>query len=84
MKYLRSPLLRLTPAEVHDELSFLGVSSEVHALVDDLGLVPVVDDPGRTWRVKRKAWLKTCSAITVKEHVYQPHTIKEEKVGRLF
>lgn len=30
----------MTSSEIHAELSLLGVSKEVHALVDDLGLQP--------------------------------------------
>ena len=76
--------LNLTPAEVHADLSLLGVSSEVHALVDDLELVPVVVDE----RMKRfaiaRAFNRYSWEITLKDYVHKSNDYVEEVQGRLF
>lgn len=75
--------LNLTPAEVHEELSFLGVSPEVHALVDDLELVPVVVDE----RMKRFA-INRVHTLTIsqslKQYVHKSDDYVQEVQGRLF
>lgn len=65
----------MTNKEIHDELTLLGVSSEVHALVDDLDL-----DFGRS----RPAHKPYRPLTEFPKHVYKPKTAFVEVQGRLF
>ena len=66
-------------AEVHAELTLLGVNSpEVHALVDDLSL-----DIGSVPSWFRLV-LRSFKSVKFPKHVYQPKTIRKEVCGRLF
>lgn len=69
--------------DIHNELTLLGVSSEVHALVDDLGLdvgcVPlwfryVLKHVNQSYR----------TPLPVRKYVYVPHNRKEYVQGQLF
>lgn len=67
--------------DVHNELSCLGVSSEVHALVDDLDL-----DIGRPCITLRMIFHKALKEIYVKPRcrVYVSHYYNAPIQGRLF
>lgn len=75
--------LDLTNSEVHDELSALGVSSEVHAFVDDLDLVPVVIDERLKRFVISRAHTMTISQ-SLKQYVSKSDDYVQETQGRLF
>lgn len=71
--------------DVHTELSLLGVSSEVHALVDDLGL-----DLGHVpfWfrqllRHNDQSYLTSLPHFGFK-YVYKPYTTHDYIQGKLF
>lgn len=66
----------MTLDEVHLELTQLGVSSEVHALVDDLELYPRV--PPLAFDLFRKPRKQ----IDIPKNVYTPHTSLQEVQGR--
>lgn len=70
----------MTNKDVHDELAFLGVSSEVHALVDDLDLTLRVPPPGERFLYPSR---NVCKPLDSQKHVYQPKTVFEEVPGRL-
>lgn len=73
----------ISSEEVHTELSLLGVSVEVHALVDDLDLKPCVID----YFARRYVVNSACnrySGSLISKYVYQPKTIRKEVSGRLF
>lgn len=69
--------------DVHRELDLLGVSSEVHALVDDLGL-----DFGSTpfwFRCVLKHRLELYKTLLPKfKYVYKPHRTHDYIQGKLF
>lgn len=72
----------MTRNEIHNELSLLGVSSEVHKLVDDLDLdfgVP---------RLSFKQMIKhRTDKLPYKKsfcHVYESNPYYKETIGRLF
>lgn len=66
----------MTLDEVHLELTQLGVSSEVHALVDDLELFPRV--PPLAFDLFRKPRKQ----VDFPKNVYTPHIRLEEVQGR--
>lgn len=75
--------LNFTNSEVHDELSVLGVSSEVHALVDDLDLVPlVVDERLKRFVINRAHTLTITQSL--KQYVHKSDDYVQEVQGRLF
>lgn len=76
-------VLDLSPAEVHADLSTLGVSPEVHALVDDLELVPIVVDERLKRFIIARAVNQT-SRDLVTEYVRPPYHAEKEETGRLF
>lgn len=66
-------------SEVHTELTLIGVnSSEVHSLVDDLGLDI---GPVPFWF---RCLLRSCKVVKLPKNVYLPKTIRKEVCGRLF
>lgn len=68
-------------SEVHAELTLIGVnSSEVHALVDDLGLDI---GPVPFWFRLVLRPRRILNPLP-KKNVYQPKTIRKEVCGRLF
>lgn len=71
----------MTNKDVHDELTLLGVSSEVHALVDDLDLT--LREPPLGERLLYPS-RKVHKPLQFNKHVYQPHTVVKEVQGRLF
>lgn len=76
--------LNLTPEEVHADLSSLGVSAEVHALVDDLELVPeVVDERMKRFAIAR-AFNRYSWDITLMNYVHKSDDYVQEVQGRLF
>ena len=79
-----TPLVHLSPAEVHADLSLLGVSSEVHNLVDDLELVPLVLDEEKKRRIINKCCLNYSSDLVLSSYVRKPYHSEKEETGRLF
>lgn len=79
-----TPFVRLTSEEVHAELSALGVSAEVHALVDVLDLVPLVLDVEKMRKVKFISHLRTCRHLILDGYVRKPYHPEKEETGRLF
>lgn len=69
--------------DLHNELTLLGVSSEVHALVDDLGL-----DIGYTplWfrYVLKHVYQSYKTPLPLKKYVYQPRPAYNFVQGKLF
>lgn len=68
----------MTRSEVHQELTLLGVSSEIHNLVDDLDL-----DLGRP-NLAFRLLLKTRHIPETFKNVYTPHQRHTLVQGRLF
>ena len=67
--------------EVHQELTLLGVCSEVHLLVDDLELDFGVMPLALRFILKHEF----CPhSVNVEKHVYQPHNCKTFVQGKLF
>lgn len=73
-------------SEVHDELGLLGIDdAEIHALVDDLDLRPLVKDYFYTkYAIARARNRSAGDLIKQIKNVYQPKTIRKEVTGRLF
>lgn len=67
--------------EVHEELTLLGVCSEVHQLVDDLDLR--FGDMPLAYRFFLKHEINPHS-VNVEKYVYQPHNRKTYVQGKLF
>lgn len=67
--------------EVHQELTLIGVSSEVHNLVDDLGLDFGVMPMAYRFLLKHE----NCPhSVNVERYVYQPRNRKTFVQGKLF
>lgn len=80
-----TPLVNLTRQEVHDELYSIGVSCfEVHALVDDLDLVPLVFDEEKKRRIIDLSCVRYARELTFFSYVRKPYHPEKEECGRLF
>lgn len=67
--------------EVHEELTLLGVCSEVHQLVDDLDLRFGVLSQAECFLLKHKY---NPHSVNVEKYVYQPKNRKTYVQGKLF
>ena len=91
MNFLGSrSFLTFSRSDIHAELDLLGVSSEVHALVDDLELVPLVVNPWKLNRIRKLAFESYSSEVArrlslpVVRNVYRSDLSSKEATGRLF